>query len=106
MATVARQSGPHRVGARQSFSAVKSTLSPSALVTVGLILLIPVLATAGPILASAMIARYAGVGPSGAVVLVVITAVIAIAVLTAGWAFRQAWRRGPAGRPSLGSFAR
>ncbi|MGS2804873.1 hypothetical protein [Nocardia sp. MW-W600-9] len=85
---------------------MRSTLSPSTLVTVGLILLIPVLATAGPIAASAMIARSAGVGRSGVVVLAVITAVVVVAVLAAGWAFRQAWRRGPAGRASLGTFAR
>ncbi|MFD5179118.1 hypothetical protein ACFWM1_25150 [Nocardia sp. NPDC058379] len=85
---------------------MKSTLSPSTLVTVGLILLIPVLATAGPILASAMIARYAGVGRSGVVVLAVLAGVVVVAVLAACWAFRQAWRRGPAGRPSLGSLAR
>ncbi|MFD6390711.1 hypothetical protein ACWF9G_17400 [Nocardia sp. NPDC055029] len=107
MATVARQSGPRRIISRQGISALKSSMSPSALVTVGLILLIPVLATAGPIAASALIARYAGVGRSGVLVLVVIAAVVCAAVVAATMAFRLAWRRGAAtGQHSFGSLVR
>lgn len=107
MATVARQSGPRRMTSRQGISALKSSMSPSALVTVGLILLIPVLATAGPIAASALIARYAGVGGSGVLVLVLIAAVVCAAVVAATMAFRLAWRRGAAtGQHSFGSLVR
>ncbi|MFE6921552.1 hypothetical protein ACFVAV_10945 [Nocardia sp. NPDC057663] len=107
MATVARQSGPHRMISRQGISALKSSMSPSTLVTVGLILLIPVLATAGPIAASALIARYAGVDGSGVLVLVVIAAVVCAAVVAAVWAFRLAWRRGAAtGQHPFGFLAR
>ncbi|MFC4373828.1 hypothetical protein ACFO5K_06900 [Nocardia halotolerans] len=79
MATVTRASG--------------TTLAPSTLVTLGLILLIPVLVTAGPIAASALIARYAGVGSSGGVVLALIGVLVGLSVLASVWAFRLAWRR-------------
>ncbi|MEV0079071.1 hypothetical protein AB0H58_21940 [Nocardia neocaledoniensis] len=99
MATVARQSGPHMLTSRQGFSVVSSTMAPATLVTVGLLLLIPVLVTAGPVLASALIARHAGVGASGAVVLAAVTLVLIGAVLAAIVAFRLAWRRGAAAAP-------
>ncbi|WP_280344091.1 hypothetical protein [Nocardia neocaledoniensis] len=86
---------------------MKSTMAPATLVTIGLILLIPVLVTAGPIMASALIARYAGVGASGVVVLTAVTVVVIGAVLAAIVAFRLAWRRGAAAAPpSPGSATR
>lgn len=88
MATITRRSG--------------AAMAPSTLVTLGLILLIPVLLTAGPVAASALIARYAGLGVSGGVVLVTIAVVIGISALASVWAFRLAWRRGhrPFGPPA------
>ncbi|MDO3648462.1 hypothetical protein [Nocardia mangyaensis] len=103
MATVTRQSGANEVIFRPGFFAAKSTMTPSALVTLGLILLIPVLATAGPIAASALIARNAGVGWPGAVVFAVLAAVVCLSVIASVVAFRMAWRRG---RHSFGTFAR
>ncbi|WP_336083669.1 hypothetical protein [Nocardia sp. SSK8] len=85
MATVTRQ-----------YSAAKSAMAPSTLVTLGLILLIPVLATAGPIAASALIARYAGLGWSGWSVYVVIAVVVGGSIAASMWAFRLAWRRATA----------
>ncbi|MFE3543264.1 hypothetical protein ACFXK0_09850 [Nocardia sp. NPDC059177] len=76
------------------YAAAKSTMTPSTLVTLGLILLIPVLATAGPIAASALIARYGGLGWSGWSVYAVIAVVVCGSVAASMWAFRLAWRRG------------
>ncbi|MFD3508147.1 hypothetical protein [Nocardia sp. NPDC058666] len=76
-------------------------MTPTALVTLGLILLIPVLVTAGPILASALIARYHGVGWSGGVVFGALAAVAAVLVLAAAWAFGLAWQRGTAAQRPL-----
>ncbi|MEV0683068.1 hypothetical protein AB0I35_04280 [Nocardia sp. NPDC050378] len=80
MATITRRSG--------------ATMAPSTLVTLGLILLIPVLLTAGPIAASAMIAHHAGVGWSGGLVLAAIAVVVVGSILAAVWSFRLAWQRG------------
>ncbi|MGY0499862.1 hypothetical protein ACWZHB_15355 [Nocardia sp. FBN12] len=71
-------------------------MTPPTLVTLGLILLIPVLITAGPILASALIARSQGVGWSAAIVFGVIGILVGMSVTASAWAFRLAWRRGSA----------
>ncbi|MEU4320370.1 hypothetical protein ACFV24_19075 [Nocardia fluminea] len=78
-------------------------MTPSSLVTLGLILLIPVFITAGPILAYVWIARYDGVGWSGGVVFGVIATVVVMSVLASAWAFRLAWRRGSAAHHRFGS---
>ncbi|MGF0319060.1 hypothetical protein ACQR3Z_24575 [Nocardia fluminea] len=78
-------------------------MTPSSLVTLGLILLIPVFITVGPILAYAWIARYDGVGWSGGVVFGAIAAVVVMSVLASAWVFRLAWRRGSAARHRFGS---
>ncbi|WP_410872459.1 hypothetical protein [Nocardia sp. A7] len=96
MATVTQPSGPRTMISRRDFSAAKTAMAPSSLVTLGLILLIPVLITAGPILASALIARYQGVGWSGGVIFGAIGFVVGMSVLASAWAFRLAWRRGSA----------
>ncbi len=96
MATVTQPSGPHTMISRRDFSAAKTAMSPSTLVTLGLILLIPVLITAGPILASALIARSQGVGWSGGVVFGVIGILVGMSITASAWAFRLAWRRGSA----------
>ncbi|MFD6450106.1 MULTISPECIES: hypothetical protein [unclassified Nocardia] len=108
MATVTQPSGPHTMISRRDFSAAKTVMTPSSLVTLGLILLIPVFITAGPILASALIARYDGVGWSGGVVFGVIATVVVMSVLASAWAFRLAWRRGSAAaqRPFGSSLVR
>lgn len=103
MATVTQPSGPHTMISRRDFSAAKTAMTPSSLVTLGLILLIPAFITAGPILAYAWIARYDGVGWSGGVVFGAIATVVVMSVLAAAWAFRLAWRRGSAARHRFGS---
>ncbi|MFD3702400.1 hypothetical protein ACFWUP_04575 [Nocardia sp. NPDC058658] len=99
MATVTQPSGPRTAISRHDFSAAKTVMTPSGLVTLGLILLIPVLITAGPILASALIARYHGVGWSGGMVFGAIGVLVGMSALASAYAFRLAWRRGGAGAP-------
>lgn len=94
MATVTQPSGPRTMIARHHFSAAKTAMAPSSLVTLGLILLIPLFITAGPILALALIARNQGAGWSGGVVFGAIAACVVMSVLASAWAFRLAWRRG------------
>ncbi|MFE1592496.1 hypothetical protein [Nocardia sp. NPDC058705] len=108
MATVTQPSGPRTAISRREFSAAKTVMTPSSLVTLGLILLIPVLITAGPILASALIARYDGVGWSSGSVFGAIGVLVGMSVLASAWAFRLAWRRGSAAaqRPFGSSLAR
>ncbi|WP_446222785.1 hypothetical protein ACTWPB_23910 [Nocardia sp. IBHARD005] len=104
MATVTQPSGPHTMISRRDLSAAKTAMTPSSLVTLGLILLIPVFITVGPIFALALIARNHGVGWSGGVIFGAIAAVIVMSVLAAAWAFRLAWRRGcAAARRPFGS---
>lgn len=76
------------------YTAVKSSMTPAALVTLGLLLLIPVLVTVGPIVAAALIARNAGVGWPGTGVFAVLAAVVSLSVLASVVAFGLAWRRG------------
>lgn len=104
MATVTQPSGPQAMISRRDFSAAKRVMAPSTLVTLGLILLIPVLITAGPIFASALIARSHGVGWSGGIVFVVIGVLVGMSITASVWAFRLAWRRGcAAAQDSFGS---
>ncbi|MBC7301311.1 MAG: hypothetical protein H5T78_10170 [Nocardia sp.] len=107
MATVTQPSGSRAMISRREFSAAK-TMPPSSLVTLGLILLIPVLITAGPILASALIARYHGVGWSGGMAFGAIGVLVGMSVVASAWAFRLAWRRGSAAsrRPFGSSLVR
>ncbi|MFC6012107.1 hypothetical protein [Nocardia lasii] len=63
--------------------------------TLGLIALIPVLVIVGPVLASALIARYNGVGWTGGAGLTGgIGVLVGMSVLAAAWAFSLAWQRG------------
>ncbi|MFC9872246.1 hypothetical protein ACFWBG_32025 [Nocardia salmonicida] len=104
MATVTQPSGPHTMISRRDFSAAKTAMTPSGLVTLGLILLIPVFITAGPILALALIARNNGVGWSGGVIFGAIATVVVMSALASVWAFRLAWQRGSAAAAQQHSF--
>ncbi|GGK37962.1 hypothetical protein [Nocardia camponoti] len=82
---------------RQGFPATDSKLTPSTLVTVGMVLLIPVLVIVGPVVASALIARYSGPGDSSGIGFALIIAIVigVLAIAAALIAFGLAlWRRG------------